>query len=89
MTDAMHAMLLEEAGHALRPARLPQPRPAPGEVLLQVRACGICRTDLRVVRGELTNPKLPLVLGHEIVGTVVARGPDVEEFSEGERVGVP
>jgi propanol-preferring alcohol dehydrogenase len=89
MTDPMHAMLLEEAGHLLRPARLPQPRPGPGEVVLQVRACGICRTDLHVARGELTNPKLPLVLGHEIVGIVVARGPEVEGFSEGERVGVP
>ena len=86
---AMHAMLLDEPGHPLRLARLPQPRPGPGEVLLQVRACGICRTDLHLARGELANPKLPLVLGHEIVGTVVARGPDVEAFSEGERVGVP
>lgn len=89
MTDAMHAMLLEEAGQTLRPARLPPPQPGPGEVLLQVRACGICRTDLHLARGELPNPKLPLVLGHEIVGTVVATGPEVEGFSKGERVGVP
>jgi propanol-preferring alcohol dehydrogenase len=89
MTDAMHAMLLDEPGRALRPARLPQPRPGPGEVLLQVRACGVCRTDLHVARGELTNPKLPLVLGHEIVGTVAAAGSGVEGFSEGDRVGVP
>ena len=89
MTDPMHVMLLEEAGCVLRPARVSRPRRGLGEVLLQVRACGICRTDLHVARGELANPKLPLVLGHEIVGTVVATGPEVEGFSEGERVGVP
>ena len=89
MTDAMESMLLEEPGHALRHARLPQPKGGRGELVLQVRACGICRTDLHVARGELANPKLPLVLGHEIVGTVVAAGSGVEGFSEGDRVGVP
>jgi len=74
MTAAMHAMLLEQPGHPLKPVRLPQPTPGPGQVLLQVRACGVCRTDLHVTRGELSHPKLPLVLGHEMVGNVVATG---------------
>jgi propanol-preferring alcohol dehydrogenase len=58
-------------------------------VLIQVRACGVCRTDLHIAEGELAEPKLPLILGHEIVGTVVGRGSNVERFSLGERVGVP
>jgi alcohol dehydrogenase, propanol-preferring len=85
----MQAMLLEEPGRPLRPARLPRPQPRRGELLLRVNACGICRTDLHVAHGELTEPKLPLVLGHEIVGTVVRLGPGVERFAEGDRVGVP
>lgn len=89
MTDAMQAMLLEQTGQALRPARLPRPKPGRGDLVLRVLACGICRTDLHLAGGELANPKLPLVLGHEIIGTVVAAGPDVEGFSEGDRVGVP
>jgi propanol-preferring alcohol dehydrogenase len=85
----MRAMLLERSNAALRLGTLPDPRPGPGQVLLQVRACGICRTDLHVADGELTDPKLPLVLGHEIVATVVARGDGASRFREGERVGVP
>jgi alcohol dehydrogenase, propanol-preferring len=68
---------------------LPSPEPGPDQVLIQVRACGVCRTDLHIAEGELAEPKLPLILGHEIVGTVVGRGSNVERFSLGERVGVP
>jgi alcohol dehydrogenase, propanol-preferring len=89
MTELMHAMLLEEPGKPLTPAHLPHPTARPGELILQVSACGVCRTDLHVADGELTHPKLPLVLGHEIVGTVVTSGPGVEGFSVGDRVGVP
>ena len=69
----MRAMVLDAPGRALRAAELPVPSRAPGEVLLRVRACGVCRTDLHVVDGELPQPKLPLVLGHEIVGDGRAR----------------
>ena len=82
-------MLLDTPGQRLRPARLPRPQAAPGELILEIRACGICRTDLHVADGELPHPKLPLVLGHEIVGTVAEMGPGVEGFSVGDRIGVP
>ena len=82
-------MLLEAARQPLREARVPVPVPGPHQVLLRVAACGVCRTDLHVADGELPEPKLPLILGHEIVGEVVARGPDAERFTEGARVGVP
>ncbi len=87
----MRAMLLEKPTQALRLHAVPEPRPGPGQLLLQVRACGICRTDLHVADGELADPKLPLVLGHEIVGTIVARGDGAgaARFAVGERVGVP
>jgi propanol-preferring alcohol dehydrogenase len=85
----MHAMILEAAGTPLREADLPTPRPGPEQVLLRVRACGVCRTDLHVVDGELTEPKLPLVPGHEIIGTVADRGERAERFAVGDRVGVP
>jgi alcohol dehydrogenase, propanol-preferring len=85
----MQAMLLERTGQPLRNAQVPRPTTGPGEVTLRVRACGVCRTDLHVADGELADPKLPLVLGHEIVGTVAAVAPGVEGFSEGDRVGVP
>ena len=81
----MRAMVMRAPGEQLEPADLPDPEPGPGELLLRVRACGVCRTDLHIVDGELTEPKLPLVLGHQIVGVVV-RG---ERFEEGKRVGVP
>ena len=68
---------------------LPRPEPGPGQLLLAVRACGVCRTDLHVVDGDLTNGKLPIIPGHEIVGTVVARGDGAGRFAPGERVGVP
>jgi propanol-preferring alcohol dehydrogenase len=80
-------MVLDGAGTPLRPAELPEPEPRTGEVLLRVRACGVCRTDLHVVDGELPHPKLPLVLGHQIVGEIVrAEG---ERFEPGARIGVP
>ena len=82
-------MLLEAPGQPLRPDAIPLPSPGPGQLLLQVRACGICRTDLHVADGELPKPKLPLVLGHEIVGEVVSLGTGVDRFALGDRVGVP
>jgi len=85
----MRAMLLETPGQPLRMAELPMPKPGPGQVLISVRACAVCRTDLHVVDGELTQPKLPLIPGHEIVGTVREKGNGVERFHIGDRVGVP
>src|ERR1700736_1679406 len=85
----MRAMLLDAPHMPLRPAALPVPDPAAGEVRLAVSACAICRTDLHVVDGELPEPKLPLVLGHQIVGLVSGVGKGASRFSVGERVGVP
>ena len=82
-------MLLEAARQPLREARVPVPVPGPHQVLLRVAACGVCRTDLHVADGELPDPKLPLILGHEIVGDIVALGPGATRFTEGARVGVP
>ncbi|CAF0692457.1 zinc-dependent alcohol dehydrogenase family protein [Candidatus Methylacidithermus pantelleriae] len=67
----------------------PCPEPGPGQILVQVTACGICRTDLHILEKDLPSPKLPLILGHQIVGTVVARGPGCRRFSLGDRVGIP
>jgi propanol-preferring alcohol dehydrogenase len=85
----MRAMVLERAGEPLRPAQLPDPVPGPGQVLIRVHACGVCRTDLHILDGELARPKLPLVLGHQIVGTVLGAGEGAERFVVGARVGVP
>jgi propanol-preferring alcohol dehydrogenase len=85
----MRAQLLTEARRPLMAAEVPAPRPGPQQVLIAVRACAVCRTDLHVVDGDLPNPKLPLVLGHEIVGTIVEKGAEVDRFAPGERVGVP
>jgi propanol-preferring alcohol dehydrogenase len=82
-------MLLDAPGRPLRDAIVPDPVAEAGQVLLRVRACGVCRTDLHVADGELPEPKLPLVLGHEIVGEVMAVGAWVDRFEEGDRVGVP
>ncbi len=82
-------MVLEAAGRPLRPAELPIPEPGSNEVLLRIHACAVCRTDLHIVDGELTQPKLPLVLGHQIVATVDAAGAGVQTPRVGERVGVP
>lgn len=85
----MYAQVLYQSCAPLRAADLPVPEPGAQQVLIEVAACGVCRTDLHVVDGELEQPKLPLVLGHEIVGRVVARGAQVDRFALGERVGVP
>ena len=85
----MFAMLLDAPNQPLRPGRVESPKPGPGEVLLRVKACGVCRTDLHISAGELPDPKLPLILGHEIVGTVVATGAGVDRFTAGARIGVP
>jgi alcohol dehydrogenase, propanol-preferring len=85
----MNSMRLHAACTALARDALPLPDPGPSQILLKVRACGVCRTDLHVVDGELAHPKLPLVPGHEIVGGVIARGRDAQRFGVGERVGVP
>lgn len=85
----MKAMILDTQGRPLRLAELPRPKPGVDEILLRVHACGVCRTDLHVMDGDLRQPKLPLILGHEIVGTVVETGANVERFALGQRVGIP
>src|SRR3984885_10110106 len=85
----MRAMILEKPGSALRETDLETPSPDPGQVLVRVLACAVCRTDLHVVDGELPNPKLPLIPGHEIVGEIVECGSGVDHFQVGTRVGIP
>ena len=85
----MRAMLFDRPGQPLRLGDLPIPKAQAGQVLIRVRACAVCRTDLHVVDGELRSPKLPLVPGHEIVGTIEELGENVRRFTIGERVGVP
>ena len=85
----MKAMLLDSANRSLRLTELPIPAPKENEVLLKVHACGICRTDIHVIDGELLNPKYPLILGHEVVGVVVEKGKNVDKFTIGQRLGVP
>ncbi len=87
--ETMRAMLFETVGQPLRMVELPIPQPGPGQVLLKVHACGVCHTDLHILDGELSEPKLPLVLGHQIVGTVIRHGSGSNRFKPGERVGVP
>lgn len=87
--STMQAMVLNQPRQLLEFVEIPTPRPAPGQVLLHVHTCGVCRTDLHIVDGELTEPKLPLIPGHQIVGTVAALGAGVDQFRIGERVGVP
>jgi len=82
-------MILRAPRQNLDSAEMPVPEPDPGQVLIQIRACAVCRTDLHVIDGELPNPKLPLIPGHEIVGLVTQRGQGAERFEIGERVGVP
>ena len=89
MSTTIQAMVLQAAGSPLRLTELPMPEPSPRQLRLSVLACGVCRTDLHIVDGELTEPKLPLVPGHEIVGRVEAVGSEVEGFAIGDRVGVP
>lgn len=85
----MRAMILEAPHLPLKLVEMPVPTPNSEQVLIRVRTCGICRTDLHVVDGELTQPKLPLIPGHQIIGTVVSTGAKADKFKEGDRVGVP
>ena len=85
----MYAMVLKKIGTALEWTELADPQPGPGEIRVKVSACGVCRTDLHVVDGELPNPKIPIIPGHEIVGRIDLLGAGVEELKIGERVGVP
>jgi alcohol dehydrogenase, propanol-preferring len=85
----MKAMVLEEQGKALVEKIVPVPKPTPHQVLIKIIACGVCRTDLHIVDGELPNPKLPLTPGHEIVGEIVATGNQTSDLKPGEIVGVP
>ena len=85
----MQAMVFPAAGSPLEQREVPRPTPSAGQLLLRVLACGVCRTDLHVLDGELTEPKLPLIPGHEIVGRVEALGPGVDDVQLGARMGVP
>jgi propanol-preferring alcohol dehydrogenase len=85
----MRVMLFEKLGQPLRQAELPVPEPGAGQVLIRVHACAVCRTDLHVIDGELTQPKLPLIPGHEIVGTIEKKGEGAARFQIGARVGIP
>lgn len=87
--ETMRAMVLERPGEPLEPRLVPIPEPGPDQVLIRVQACGVCRTDLHIVDGELEHPRLPLILGHQIVGTVVKSGENTDRFRLGQRVGVP
>ncbi len=89
MKTTMRAMLLDRPGEPLRETALPTPQAGAGEVLIEVEACGVCRTDLHLVDGELPDPVLPMIPGHEIVGRVAATGSGVTGFRVGQRVGVP
>ena len=89
LPERMRAMVLEKPGAPLKLREIPLPKHGPDQVLLRVHTCGVCRTDLHILDGELKHPKLPLILGHQIVGTVVKMGENVNRFRVGERVGVP
>jgi propanol-preferring alcohol dehydrogenase len=89
MGEAMRAMVFDGPGRPLRETTIDVPEPVGVQVRVRVRTCGVCRTDLHVVDGDLREPKLPLVLGHQIVGEIEALGPGVDDRSIGERVGVP
>ena len=89
IAGGMRAMLLDAPGSPLRLAEVPRTEPGPGQVLVRVSACGVCRTDVHILDGELADPALPLVLGHEIVGRIESVGDAVERFRPGDRVGVP
>jgi len=85
----MRAMVLEEAGRPLVEREVDAPAPAEGQILLEVSTCGVCRTDLHIFDGELAEPKLPLIMGHQIVGRVVEAGSGADRFMVGDRIGVP
>jgi propanol-preferring alcohol dehydrogenase len=82
-------MILDRPGEKLKLKHIPVPMPGPDQLLIKVHACGVCRTDLHILDGELAGPKLPLIPGHEIVGTVVGSGKNADRFAIGQRVGVP
>jgi alcohol dehydrogenase, propanol-preferring len=85
----VRAMVLERPTRPLAKREVPDPKPGSGQVLVRVHACGVCRTDLHIVDGELPDPKLPLIPGHQIVGEVVGAGEGAERFATGDRVGIP
>jgi len=87
--NTMRAVLFDAPGLPLRLAEIAIPQPGPGQVLIKVLTCGVCHTDLHIVDGELSEPKLPLILGHQIVGKVVQEGQGAIRFKGGERIGVP
>ena len=87
--QTMHAMVLDQPRTPLVMRERALPSPGAGEILIAMTACGVCRTDLHVVDGELPHPKLPVVPGHEIVGRVSGLGGGVSGFAKGDRVGVP
>ena len=87
--NTMRAVLFDAPGLPLRLAEIAIPQPGPGQVLIKVLACGVCHTDLHIVDGEISEPKLPLILGHQIVGKVVQEGQGAIRFKGGERIGVP
>lgn len=85
----MRAMVLNTPGAPLELMHLPVPNPRPDQVLIRINACGVCHTDLHIIDGELKHPKLPLIMGHQIAGTVVGVGKNADQFQLGERIGVP
>src|ERR1700748_2654365 len=87
--NSMFAMVLTKPRTPLSPVQVPIPKPSPGEILVKVEACAVCRTDLHIVDGELPEPKLPLIPGHEIVGRVEKIGRAVKTFHAGDRIGIP
>lgn len=89
MTSLMKAMVLEKQGEALKSMEIEKPSPESNQLLIKVHTCGICRTDLHILDGDLEDPKLPLVPGHQIVGTVEKSGSSVNSFEKGQKVGVP
>lgn len=89
LKDSMRAMVMYEPGAPLEYVTLPMPVPVYGQVLVKIIACGVCRTDIHIMDGELPHPRLPLIPGHEIVGTIIAVGPGVTHLKEGDRVGIP
>lgn len=89
LPSTMKAMVLEQQRQPLVLKILPIPSPATGQMLIKIIACGVCRTDLHITDGELTQPKLPLITGHEIVGMVEKKGSAVTQLNEGDFVGVP
>ena len=87
--ESMRAMILASPGRPLEARTVPVPTPDPAQILVEIRACGVCRTDLHIMDGELPDPKLPLILGHEIVGIVAGMGDKVPGFRPGDRIGIP